>query len=102
MQIKNASPVYDDYDELVEFFNKINTDEARCKSAIEDIHKYGYLAEEVSARIAYMYFKNTEGSSSDKGRDKIFQILEDVRFRWAIYLKNCGCDITSADQVVFR
>ena len=58
--------------------------------------------DKVRAKKAYLYFKNTKGSSSDKGRDKIFQILEDIRVKWAIYLKKCGCNITSADQVVFR
>ncbi len=101
MQIENASPVYD-LNELVEFFNKINSDEARCENAIQNIVKYGTKNDKVRAKKAYLYFKNTKGSSSDKGRDKIFQILEDIRVKWAIYLKKCGCNITSADQVVFR
>ena len=101
MQIEDASPVYD-FDELVEFFKKINSDEALCETAITNIAKYGTPSQQYAAKTAFLYFKNTKGSSSDKGRDKIFQILEDVRVKWAIYLKNCGCNITSAEQVVFR
>ena len=101
MQLENASPAYDDYDELVEFFNKINTDEARCEAAITNIKKYGSKTQQYKANVAFLYFKNTEGSSSKRARDRILKIQEDVRVKWATYLKSFGYAV-KADQVVFR
>lgn len=101
MQIEDASPVYD-FDELVEFFKKINSDEALCETAITNIAKYGTPSQQYAAKTAFLYFKNTEGSSSKRARDRILKIQEDVRVKWASYLKSCGYAIISADQVVFR
>ena len=101
MQLENASPAYDDYDELVEFFNKINTDEARCEAAITNIKKYGSKTQQYKANVAFLYFKNTEGSSRKRARDRILDIQEDVRVDWANYLTIWGYDIKSAGQVKF-
>ena len=100
MQIEDASPVYD-FDELVAFFKKINSDEARCETAIQNIEKYGTPSQQYAAKIAFLYFKNTEGSSSKRARDRILKIQEDVRVKWATYLKSFGYAV-KADQVVFR
>lgn len=100
MQIEDASPVYD-FDELVAFFKKINSDEARCETAIQNIEKYGTPSQQYAAKIAFFYFKNTEGSSSKRARDRILKIQEDVRVKWATYLKSFGYAV-KADQVVFR
>ena len=100
MQIEDASPVYD-FDELVAFFKKINSDEARCETAIQNIEKYGTPSQQYAAKIAFFYFKNTEGSSRKRARDRILDIQEDVRVDWANYLTIWGYDIKSAGQVKF-
>lgn len=76
------------------------TDENRLiLSAIKQIERFGSKADAVTAKVQYMYFRNTTGTSSKSARNSILKIQDEVRYKWASYLKYLGVNIDYPDQL---